>query len=155
MNAKGGSLLLGTSDLRSRLMALHERREQEKAQAGRRLREPLSSADRAAILAKTQSRCHICGGAIVGKDWNADHVFSHSGGGSSNVENYLAAHGPCNSLRWDYLPEERQLIAALGMLARAEVEKGTDLGNSLAMLSARRTAANSKRRRGAKGGRDV
>ena len=155
MNAKEKGPLPDIPDLRSRLIALHESREKEKAEVGRRLRGRLSRAARATILAKTQRQCHICGDAIVGNKWTADHVFSHSGGGPSDVNNYLAAHGSCNGLRWDYLPGERQITAALGMLARSQVEQGTDLGERLAALFEGRTEANLKRRTTAKGGRDV
>jgi 5-methylcytosine-specific restriction endonuclease McrA len=44
-------------------------------------RQSLSPAERKAVFRKTAGRCHICGGAIDGKKWHADHVFSHSAGG--------------------------------------------------------------------------
>ena len=76
------------------------------------------------IILKTDSRCHICGGEIEGI-WEADHVLSHSKGGSHSIENYLPAHKICNNYRWDYLPEEFQVIMKLGILLRTEIEKET------------------------------
>ena len=78
-------------------------------------RQPLNSVERQAILRKTDSRCHICGGEIEDK-WDADHVLSHSKGGEHSVENYLPAHKVCNNYRWDYLAEEFQEILKLGCL---------------------------------------
>ena len=60
--------------------------------------------------------------------WHADHVKPHSGGGQQAVDNYLPAHATCNNYRWDYLPEEFELILKLGVWAREQVEKGTAEG---------------------------
>jgi 5-methylcytosine-specific restriction endonuclease McrA len=81
-------------------------------------------------LVKTADRCHICGGEIDGA-WNADHVLAYSGGGADTVENYLAAHGSCNNYRWDYSPEEFQMILKVGVWARTQVEAKTRIGRSL------------------------
>jgi 5-methylcytosine-specific restriction endonuclease McrA len=43
-------------------------------------RRALSRSDRATIAAKTDGRCHICGG-VLDTAWEADHVLAHSGGG--------------------------------------------------------------------------
>jgi hypothetical protein len=61
-------------------------------------RRGLTKTQRAAVLAKTDNRCHICGGQVVDR-WHADHVLSHSEGGPHSVENYLAAHALCNNYR--------------------------------------------------------
>lgn len=84
-------------------------------------REVPSKKDREEILAKTEGRCHICGGEIEGR-WDADHVKSHSKGGENSVDNYLPAHHLCNSYRWDYLPEEFQEILKIGVWARTLME---------------------------------
>jgi len=59
-------------------------------------------------------------------------VLAHSGGGGSEADNYLAAHTLCNNYRWDYLPEEFQVILKLGVWARTQIEKNTSLGQQLA-----------------------
>ena len=69
-------------------------------------RRSLRPSQRGAVLAKTGSRCHICGGKIKGKEWSADHVFAHSQGGQHVLDNYLPAHNLCNTYRWFYGAEE-------------------------------------------------
>lgn len=98
------------------------------ARPGRR---SLSAKHRAAILEKTGGRCHICGGRIEGK-WHADHVLAHSRSGEHAVDNYLPAHATFNNYRWDYLPEEFQLIMKLGVWARTQIEKETKPGRVVA-----------------------
>src|ERR1700712_4814790 len=87
-----------------------------------RRRQALTLAERQQVQAKTASRCHICGGRIEDR-WQADHVLAHSGGGGSEVDNYLAAHTLCNNYRWDYLPEEFQAILKIGVWARTQIER--------------------------------
>jgi hypothetical protein len=80
-------------------------------------------------LGSTRKRCHICGGEIAPDErWQADHVLAHSGGGAHATDNYLPAHALCNNYRWDYLPEEFQLILKLGVWVRTQVERGTSIG---------------------------
>ena len=105
------------------------RKAQSKAQ--REQRAALSTAQRAKVLGKTDGRCHICGGAIIGT-WQADHVLAHSGGGRHAEDNYLPAHPLCNNYRWDYLAEEFQYILKLGVWARTQVETSTRLGGMIA-----------------------
>jgi len=116
--------------LRDRLMAMHRLREHGKAANRRPRRARLTAAERAAILCKTGGKCHICGGGISGP-WNADHVLAHSAGGEHAAANYLPAHGTCNNYRWDYLPEEFELILKLGVWARTQVERGTAVGRAI------------------------
>lgn len=115
------------------LQKLRVRREAQKAlnKASGATRMPLTGAERKQILAKTDGRCHICGGDIIDQ-WHADHVRSHSSGGEHSVENYLASHASCNNYRWDYLPEEFEIILKLGVLARTQIENETELGQTLA-----------------------
>jgi 5-methylcytosine-specific restriction endonuclease McrA len=89
---------------------------------GRTERKRLTPKQRERVLAKTRSRCHICGGK-VGTMWQADHVLAHSHGGDHAEENYLVAHALCNNYRWHYLPEEFQYIMKLGVWAKYQVEK--------------------------------
>ncbi len=72
----------------------------------------------------------MCGGDISGP-WNADHVLAHSAGGKHAPDNYLPTHATCNNYRWDYLPEEFELILKLGVWARTQVDRGTVIGASI------------------------
>ncbi|MDY6970329.1 MAG: HNH endonuclease [Spirochaetota bacterium] len=115
------------------LADLHRLRETRKAiekQKGIK-RQPLSKDERSEILAKTDSRCHICGGEIEGA-WDADHVLSHSKGGEHSVDNYLPAHKICNNYRWDYIAEEFQEILKLGVWIRTQIERETAIGKLVA-----------------------
>lgn len=87
-----------------------------------RQRQRLNTAERAAIAAKTDGRCHICGG-VLGTTWHIDHVRAHSAGGTDATDNCLAAHSTCNTYRWDYLPEECQWTLKIGVWARIIMEK--------------------------------
>jgi 5-methylcytosine-specific restriction endonuclease McrA len=79
---------------------------------------------RNAILSKTGSRCHICGGRIETDDaWQVDHLVPHAVGGDDLIENYLPAHSMCNNYRWHYSPEEFQWILKLGIWMRTRIEK--------------------------------
>jgi len=119
-----------------------------------RSRRPLSAAERGRIHDKTAGRCHICGGA-VDERWQADHVLAHSGGGGTEADNYLAAHTLCNNYRWDYLPEEFQLILKLGVWARTQVERNTSLGEQIASAFVAYEKTRRKRRRGGVAGASI
>ena len=94
-------------------------------------RRPITNADRQIIIEKTDGRCHICGGK-VGDQWQADHVLAHSAGGEHSAANYLPAHPTCNNYRWDYLPEEFELILKLGILTRTQIQNETKIGKDCA-----------------------
>ena len=128
---------------RAQIVSLRLRRAERKALTGRRTRRSPKLLDRKSILAKTASQCHICGG-LVDDMWQADHVLAHSGGGQSNPENYLPSHALCNNYRWDYLPEEFQIILKLGVWARTQVEQDSALGREVS----RQFAAYEKKRAG-------
>jgi hypothetical protein len=123
--------LASAESLRCHLAALRQEREQRKTATGKRARRNLAVKDREVVLSKTGGRCHICGGEVRDA-WQADHILSHSGGGQGDRDNYLAAHALCNNYRWDYLPEEFQVILKLGVWARTLVEKDTILGKQIA-----------------------
>jgi hypothetical protein len=139
-------------------LAAHLRRLRSKRKAAKdqnrrpRSRSNLSRKVRESILAKTDRRCHICGG-VVEETWHADHVLAHSSGGAGEAANYLPAHSLCNNYRWDYLPEEFQAILKIGVWARTEIEHGTALGTAIGDAFLRRDRARHKRRRPAKGSR--
>ncbi len=107
------------------------RHRKQKLKQQPRRRQSLTARQRKAILLKTASRCHICGGLITDK-WHADHVLAHSGGGAHAIDNYLPAHELCNNYRWDYSDTEFQSILKLGVWLRTEIERRTPLGTSAA-----------------------
>lgn len=109
-------------------------------------RSALNKRQRELVFAKTGGRCHICGGAISGP-WHADHVFPHSSGGAHAVDNYLPAHDICNTYRWDYTPEEYQLILKLGVWIKGEILRETRIGREAAEKFVKRQASVAKRRR--------
>ena len=95
-------------------------------------RSQLTKSQRHAILLKTDSKCHICGGVIKGSKWQADHVVSYSKGGTHSVDNYLPAHSTCNNYRWHYRPEEFQEIMKLGIWVQNQIINKTKIGNEVA-----------------------
>jgi 5-methylcytosine-specific restriction endonuclease McrA len=113
---------------------------------GRAPRKRLSANQRARVLAKTNGRCHICGGK-VGARWHADHVQAYGGGGEHAEENYLPAHELCNNYRWHYLPEEFQYILKLGVWAKYQVEKKTAVGEEIAAGFVQQERRRKRRRR--------
>jgi hypothetical protein len=57
--------------------------------------------------------------------------MAHSAGGEHSLDNFLPAHSICNHYRWDYLPEEFELILKLGVWAHTQIEKGTMVRRSI------------------------
>ncbi len=94
-------------------------------------RKSLTKEEREEVLMKTAARCHVCGGAISGKKWHADHVLAHSSGGKHSVDNYLPAHVLCNRFKWDYDQEEVQWILKIGVWARTQMERSPTFGTNL------------------------
>ena len=135
-------------ELRNAVVQLARRRQRskEESRSARLVRKRLRTEERRQILEKTDGRCHICGGRVDGA-WQADHVMAHSRAGSHAVDNYLPAHQLCNNYRWDYEPEEFQLILKLGVWARTQIEnetaRGVQVGEGFLAYEARRV----KRRR--------
>ena len=99
------------------------------------------------ILKKTDGRCHICASKVSDKEMNADHVKSHSKGGSHEVSNYLAACGTCNNYRWDYLPEEMKEILKLGVWAAEEMRKPSKFGRQISQEFIKKELTRIKRRK--------
>jgi hypothetical protein len=112
-------------ELVERLQFLHEERK-KLPRPPRRL--ALTTQQRADVLDKTDSRCHLCGGKITENKFAADHVLSHAAGGEPKLGNYLAAHGLSNGTRWFYSPEEFQWILRMGKWARKQMEDRTPTG---------------------------
>jgi hypothetical protein len=116
-------------ELVERLRFLHE----ERKKLPRPPRRPsLSTEQRAEVLDKTDSRCHLCGGEITESKFAADHVLSHAAGGEHKLANYLPAHRLCNGCRWFYSPEEFQWILKMGLWARKKIEdQKTQIGKDM------------------------
>ena len=87
----------------------------------------------------------MCGGR-VGKHWQADHVVPHRRGGLATLENYLPICKECNRLRWFHAPEVIRLILRLGIYAKLEIRRETELGERLVVLVRKRLRENRKRR---------
>jgi 5-methylcytosine-specific restriction endonuclease McrA len=132
MNHQDTLIGKNADELGAALREMRYKRRELKAQQKEDLprRQSLSADDRRRVLEKTGGRCHICGGPIEGK-WDADHVLAHSGGGSHSVDNYLPAHSLCNNYRWDYLPEEFQILMKLGVWCRKQIEEQTATGRAI------------------------
>ena len=135
-------------DLSALIHELRIRRRDIKADSKEKIgkRAALTNAQREQVLTKTGGRCHICGGEIRGV-WHADHVFPHSSGGAHAVDNYLPAHDVCNTYRWDYTPEEYQLILKLGVWLKGEILRETKIGREAADKFVKRQSSVAKRRR--------
>jgi len=127
------------------LKQLHLQREKGKLKNKRQYR--LTLADRKIIHDKTAGKCHVCGDEVPLNKFEADHVQSHSSGGTSIKDNFLAACKTCNNYRWDYLPEEFQWIIKLGVWARTEIAKGSSLGNAMAKSYMQREKVREARRK--------
>jgi 5-methylcytosine-specific restriction endonuclease McrA len=109
-------------------------------------RKSLTPSQRAAVRRKTGGTCHVCGEKL-GTRWQADHVVPHKHGGPATVENCLPVCRPCNRLRWSYPPEVLRLIMRLGIYARIQIRRNSDLGNEILEGVAKRFRENKKRRR--------
>ena len=122
--------LFDSTLLQEQILKLHKERKASKVPSRRVGR--LTKEERLLILAKTDSKCHICGQGISLTEFQADHVVSHIRGGIHRVDNYLPACFICNNYRWHYLPEEMQLILKIGVWAKTEIERKSSLGISMA-----------------------
>lgn len=119
-------------DLPNRFRQLRKERDQRNAKQPLQARQHRAKLDRSAILEKTAGRCHICGGHIApGSYWEADHVFPSSGGGPSDIGNYLSAHGLCNTAKWDQSGEELQWVLKIGVWAKKQMEDDAGLGHQM------------------------
>ena len=110
------------------------------------------------IWEKTQGHCHFCGdsvefnkrgwhdGDLTGY-WEIDHVVQRGKGGIDSVDNYLPACTRCNRLRWFRTGEKIRELLLLGLIAQDEVNKGTNVGESLVKLRENRLLNNKKRRK--------
>jgi HNH endonuclease len=95
-------------------------------------RSSLTKKQRTLILAKTDSRCHICGVELISSNFQADHVKPHSAGGTHAENNFLPSCFTCNNYRWHYSSEEIQIILKLGVWLKSKVAKDPLLGLEIA-----------------------
>lgn len=67
--------------------------------------------DRAAIIERDRSICHICGKHVAPADMSLDHLIPLARGGSHTADNLAVAHLRCNSRRGaGYLPAQLRLL---------------------------------------------
>lgn len=114
------------------ILSLRLQRRQNKVNDAKRI--ALSKKQRALVLAKTDSRCHICSIALTANNFHADHVKAHITGGLHTENNYLPSCPTCNKLRWHYSPEELQLVLKLGVWAKTRIIDDSKLGLEIANL---------------------
>lgn len=94
-------------------------------------RTALSKKQRMAVLAKTDSHCHMCGIELESKGFHANHVKPHSAGGQHAEHNYLASCATCNKLRANFSSEEIQLVLKLGVWAKSKIIDGSPLAKEI------------------------
>ncbi len=126
---------------------LIDEREYGKIHINRSKRIRLSKEQRKRIFDKTDGRCHVCGGAIDINEFEADHVKNHTSGGLCNEENFLPSCGACNNYRWHYSPEELQWILKIGIWAKTQIAKETDIGKDLTDKFLKHESNREKRRK--------
>jgi len=134
-----------SDELITELKRLYQHRK-GKSDKHQRSRHPLSKADRKKIYDKAGGRCHICGGATTLKDYEADHVFPKSGGGTDGIENYLPSHKLCNNYRWFYESDEVKWILKIGVWAKTEIKNETKIGKEIADRFVKKDLAREKTR---------
>jgi 5-methylcytosine-specific restriction endonuclease McrA len=132
-NCYGDAQVLGSAEeLATRFQRLRRERSQRIAEQRLRTKQPHAKPNRDVILEKTGWRCHICGGSIApGSYWEADHVSPRSGGGTSEIANYLPAHGLCNTAKSDQSAEELQWVLKIGVWAKKQMESNNKLGGEM------------------------
>ena len=107
----------------------------------------LTEKQRETVLSKTDSRCHLCGIELMVHNFQADHVKTHSSGGTPAENNYLPSCFTCNNYRWNYSPEEIQIILKLGVWAKAKVVNDAEFGLAIADGFVKHEMALRKRRK--------
>jgi 5-methylcytosine-specific restriction endonuclease McrA len=112
-----------------------------------------------AIFEKTEGHCHFCGDSLVlekygAKDindldgaWEADHIIQKGKGGSKDVNNCLPSCVRCNRLRWHRKGNDLRELIFLGLIAKDEIRKKSDVGKMISGLKKKRIESNRSRRR--------
>jgi len=117
----------------------------------------MTKAQLRAVWEKTAGHCHFCGDPVdfqrrgyrperIDGSWEVDHVVQRAKGGAVKIENCLPACTRCNRLRWHRRGAVLRHLLELGMIARREVDRITDLGEKLIVLRSKQERQNAKRR---------
>ena len=117
----------------------------------------MTKAQLRAVWEKTAGHCHFCGDPVdfqrrgyrserIDGSWEVDHVVQRAKGGAMKIENCLPACTRCNRLRWHRRGAALRHLLELGMIARREVDRITDLGEKLIVLRSKQERQNAKRR---------
>jgi len=107
----------------------------------------MTESERRKVFDKTSGHCHFCGDALDPSAWQLDHVIQRGKGGRSSSENYLPACGKCNHLRWHRTGAGLRELILLGLVAKDEIKKKTDLGEMIDEQLKKRLARNAGRRK--------
>lgn len=125
---------------------VHTLRESRRSASLSEPRFRLTKKQRERILAKTNSRCHVCGVDVKMGEFHADHVKTHISGGAHEENNYLPSCQTCNSYRWHFSPEELQIILKLGVWAKGQMLRETLMGVEIANAFMKNEMGNRKRK---------
>ena len=117
----------------------------------------MTKAQLRAIWEKTAGHCHFCGDPVdfrrrgyrrerIDGSWEVDHVVQRAKGGAVQIGNCLPACTRCNRLRWHRRGAALRHLLELGMIAKREVDRITDLGEKLIVLRSKQERQNAKRR---------
>ena len=117
----------------------------------------MTKAQLRAVWEKTAGHCHFCGDPVdfqrrgyrperIDGSWEVDHVVQRAKGGAMKIENCLPACTRCNRLRWHRRGVALRHLLELGMIARREVDRMTELGKKLVILRSKQDRQNAKRR---------
>lgn len=119
-----------------------------------------SDKDLVDIFNRTDGHCHFCGDKVAFKKyglksvrntngvWEADHVIQKAKGGTKDAGNCLAACYQCNRLRWHRKGDEIRELLTLGLIAKDEIKKGSQVGRFFVAAKSKRKKSNIRRRRG-------
>ncbi len=111
------------------------------------------------IFDRTSGHCHFCGDPLIfGRygfkqndalegAWEADHVVQRGKGGTKDHNNCLPTCVKCNRLRWHRKGDDLRELIFLGLIAKDEIKKSSEVGLSIEELKKRRIVLNTKRRR--------
>src|SRR3989338_8265626 len=111
------------------------------------------------VFDKTKGHCHFCGDPVVFEKyglknfddalgvWEADHVIQRGKGGNKHADNCLPACYRCNHLRWHRTGDNIRELLYLGLVAKDEILKKSDIGQKIEILKNKRMESNKKRRR--------
>ena len=111
------------------------------------------------VFERTMGHCHFCGDLLkldrYGKknpqisdgSWELDHVIQRGKGGDNRIENFLPACRRCNQLRWHRKGSQLRELIFIGLIAKVEMNKRSNIGKQLMGLKRKRLDNNKKRRR--------